>query len=71
MQLFRDEVFETRKQRLYGEVVLSEPLSTKIDPMIEHAVMKSLAELSIAIQICSHQPSARSHSYGQSAYEWG
>lgn len=30
MNLFRDEVFETRKQRLYGEVVLSEPLSTKI-----------------------------------------
>lgn len=30
MKLFRDEVFEARKQRLYGEVVLSEPLSTKI-----------------------------------------
>lgn len=30
MQLFRDEVFETRKQRLYGAIVLSQPLSTKI-----------------------------------------
>lgn len=30
MKLFRDEVFEARKQRLYGEIVLSEPLSTKI-----------------------------------------
>lgn len=29
-QLFREEVFESRKQRLYGEVVLSQPLSTKI-----------------------------------------
>lgn len=28
--LFRDEVFEARKQRLYGEVVLTQPLSTKI-----------------------------------------
>jgi membrane fusion protein len=29
-ELFRNEVFETRKQRLYGEVVLSQPLSTEI-----------------------------------------
>ena len=29
-QLFREEVFEARKQRLYGEVVLTQPLSTKI-----------------------------------------
>jgi hypothetical protein len=30
INLFRDEVFEARKQRLYGEVVLTQPLSTKI-----------------------------------------
>ena len=28
--LFRDEVLEARKQRLYGEVVLTQPLSTKM-----------------------------------------
>jgi membrane fusion protein len=28
--LFRNEVFEARKQRLYGEIVLSQPLSTRI-----------------------------------------
>ncbi len=28
--LFRDEVFETRKQRLYGDVVLTQALSTRV-----------------------------------------
>ena len=30
MSLFREEVFESRKDRLHGEVVLSQPLSTRI-----------------------------------------
>ena len=29
-KLFRDEVFEARKQRLFGEVVLTQPLSTRV-----------------------------------------
>lgn len=32
--------------------------TANIDPMMEHALMTSLAELNIAILICSHQPSA-------------
>jgi ATP-binding cassette subfamily B protein RaxB len=32
--------------------------TANIDPMMEHALMKSLTELNIAILICSHQPSA-------------
>jgi ATP-binding cassette, subfamily B, bacterial CvaB/MchF/RaxB len=35
--------------------------TANIDPMMEHALMKSLTELNIAILICSHQPSAISH----------
>lgn len=30
MSLFREEVFESRKDRLHGEVVLSQPLSTRV-----------------------------------------
>lgn len=37
--LFRDEVFEARKQRLYGEVVLTQPLSTKIMVAALFAIM--------------------------------
>jgi ABC-type multidrug transport system fused ATPase/permease subunit len=36
--------------------------TANIDPMMEHALMTSLAELNIAILICSHQPSAIAHS---------
>ena len=35
--------------------------TANIDPMMEHALMKSLTELNIAILICSHQPSAIAH----------
>jgi ATP-binding cassette subfamily B protein RaxB len=35
--------------------------TANIDPMMEHALMKSLTELNIAILICSHQPSAVAH----------
>ncbi|TSB04948.1 peptidase domain-containing ABC transporter [Sphingorhabdus contaminans] len=35
--------------------------TANIDPMMEHGLMQSLAELNIAILICSHQPSAISH----------
>jgi ATP-binding cassette, subfamily B, bacterial CvaB/MchF/RaxB len=35
--------------------------TANIDPMMEHALMKSLTEPNIAILICSHQPSAISH----------
>jgi ATP-binding cassette subfamily B protein RaxB len=35
--------------------------TANIDPMMEHALMRSLTELKIAILICSHQPSAIAH----------
>jgi ATP-binding cassette, subfamily B, bacterial CvaB/MchF/RaxB len=44
--------------------------TANIDPMMEHALMKSLTELNIAILICSHQPSAISHATRLTAL-WG